>query len=345
MGSFCLMSGVNEHCCTLLTFWTVVEQTSAFLNVRTRLVNCDDATRTLFRPSDLDTVCPPLDRAKFQLQLSQAATCAPAEYDPGQTLQVGRIQRYAFKRFDLRIAGLDPALNGFRLLHIADVHLMPDRWPPGLDAVIERVQNDPPDLVCLTGDLIDDKNDPRPVLPLAERLMTQLTSRLGTAAVLGNHDGDLLGPHLASWGVRLIERERVLLDAGKNARVELLGLSGVHRDDHFPQMLLSQWPGRTPGVPRIVLSHYPDALPRVMRLSADVYLAGHTHGGQICLPGGIPVITHDDLPRRFSSGVHRIGDTYLCVSRGMGFTAQPIRTFCPAEVIELRLTRGLLACP
>jgi uncharacterized protein len=73
-------------------------------------------------------------------------------------------------------------------------------------------------------------------------------------------------------------------------------------------------------------------------LSPDLILSGHTHGGQVCLPGGYPLITHDALPRAYASGVHRIGQSWLVVSRGMGFAQFCLRLFCPAETLEIRLT-------
>jgi len=66
-------------------------------------------------------------------------------------------------------------------------------------------------------------------------------------------------------------------------------------------------------------------------------LAGHTHGGQICLPGGWPIITHDTLPRRYAQGVHRWKDSWLIVSRGIGFSSIPLRTWCSGQVMEIVL--------
>jgi hypothetical protein len=77
-------------------------------------------------------------------------------------------------------------------------------------------------------------------------------------------------------------------------------------------------------------------------LTPDLFLAGHTHGGQICLPGRIPIIRHDSLARRFWLGIHRVHGTWLVVNRGIGFsTALQLRLFCPAEVVEIRLRRAL----
>jgi predicted MPP superfamily phosphohydrolase len=68
-----------------------------------------------------------------------------------------------------------------------------------------------------------------------------------------------------------------------------------------------------------------------------VYLAGHTHGGQICGPGGLALTWNDSMARRYCKGVHRYRDTWLVVSRGMGFSQLPLRLFCPPEAIEIRL--------
>ena len=91
-------------------------------------------------------------------------------------------------------------------------------------------------------------------------------------------------------------------------------------------------------LPRIVLAHYPDLITSSAAMRPDLYLAGHTHGGQICLPGGRAILTHDHLPRHLCKGAHELGDgTCLVVNRGLGFATIPLRMFCPAEVIEIVL--------
>jgi predicted MPP superfamily phosphohydrolase len=236
------------------------------------------------------------------------------------------------------IAHLTPRLEGLRILHLTDLHLR-GRWPTVYDDVIGRVRADPPDLILFTGDFVDDKSDHRPALPHLQRFVQQLTARVGIFAVTGNHDGDLLGPRLAGWGIGLINRRRVELrqDRDDSAAIELIGLPGVKRTS-FDSEFLAEIPQRRPGVPRIVMGHFPDQVQRIGRLQADLMLAGHTHGGQICLPNGMPLVTHDTLPRRMATGAHRIGQTLLVVNRGLGTSLCAVRVFCPAEVIELRLT-------
>jgi hypothetical protein len=136
----------------------------------------------------------------------------------------------------------------------------------------------------------------------------------------------------------MLNSKRHVIDV-EDAQLELIGLPGVDRRD-VTQQVLNSFPRREHGVPRIVLSHFPDTLRRAVALRPDVFLAGHTHGGQICLPGRWPILRHDSLPRRLCTGVHRAASTWLVVSRGLGFTNIPLRVFCPTEVVELVLTRG-----
>jgi len=194
-------------------------------------------------------------------------------------------------------------------------------------------------VLLITGDFVDNKHDHRPGLATLGRLLPRLKSRLGTYGILGNHDADVMSPYLTEMGVRLLDGRRARLESGGGAAIELIGLPGVARGDLDVHFIAGQ-PAKEPGVLRIVLSHYPDHILRVRPLGADVFLAGHTHGGQICLPGGVPIITHDRMPRRLSKGIHRHDATWYIVSRGFGYASLPARLFCPAEVAEIVLTRS-----
>jgi predicted MPP superfamily phosphohydrolase len=152
--------------------------------------------------------------------------------------------------------------------------------------------------------------------------------------ILGNHDGDLLAPWLARLGVTGIEDRHVRLGA-PGEQVDLIGLPGVGREAE-PAFYDRE---RDPAVPAIVLSHYPDAIHRLGRLRPDVVLAGHTHGGQISLPGRVPLVTHDSLPRHMAAGVHETENGVLVVSRGLGHTVVPVRLFAPPQLIEVVLER------
>ena len=253
----------------------------------------------------------------------------------GPWLQLLDFAGYEWNHVELSLPDLPPALVGTRILHLTDLHLR-TRWPKQLDDVIARTQADPPDLILFTGDFVDDKRDHRPALPLVKRLLGNLKSRFGAHAILGNHDGDLLAPQLHRLGVRVIVHQHVHVRVN-DAPIELIGLPGPDRADLDERFLHAIGP-KNGGVPRIVLCHYPDLVRTVRAIEPDLYLAGHTHGGQICLPNECAILTHDSLPRRLCKGAHDVNGTCLVVNRGFGFTTLPVRAFCPAEVVEVRLT-------
>jgi len=284
-----------------------------------------------------------------QAILDRPAAAVPARTGPcraiarpwcGPWIELGVIRRYEWNRSELTIDNLPPALDGFRIVQFSDLHL-DSAWHPGLDDVLARLHEDPPDLLLITGDFVDDKFDPRRSLPLVDRLVARLPSRHGAYAVGGNHDGDaVVLPRVARAGVNVLSVGMRTINVN-GAALQLIGLAGLTRGDVDTQDLLYV-PPRAPGTARVVLSHYPDAILPFQRHNGDpdLFFAGHTHGGQVCLPGRFPILRHDTLPRRYCKGVHRVGDTWLVVSRGMGFSTYAIRVFCPAEVVEVVLRAG-----
>jgi predicted MPP superfamily phosphohydrolase len=266
----------------------------------------------------------------------------PASENPPR---LRRIQRGRWRQYQslygwewtharLPVQNLPASLGGLRLIHLTDLH-MRDHWPVGLDAILERIAANPPDLVLFTGDFVDDKSDYRPALPYVCRFLENLTSRLGTYAIVGNHDGLALSAALADQPVTLLNGQRLRLDH-RDAQIELIGLPGPFRYD-LSDAFIQSMPPPAAGIPRIVLSHFPGHFPAAAPLRPDLFLAGHTHGGQICLPPGIPILRHDPMPRRLCHGIHRLSDAWYIVGRGVGFSGFPLRLFCPNQVIEIEL--------
>ena len=200
-----------------------------------------------------------------------------------------------------------------------------------------KVQANSPELLLFTGDLVDEKRDHIPALPLLRKFLAGVHGKYGSFATIGNHDGDLLAPLLGGMGVRLIMNDRVEVSV-RGATIELIGFPGPERDD-LDEEFVRSLPARRAGVPRIVVSHYPDLIRAASAagVAPDLFLAGHTHGGQCCLPNETSIIKHDSLPRHLCKGAHNYNGTCLIVTRGMGFTTLPIRVFCPGETIEIVL--------
>jgi predicted MPP superfamily phosphohydrolase len=256
----------------------------------------------------------------------------------GPWLQIGSSRGFEWHRAELALPDLPAELVGLRILHVSDFHAWA-HWDAAYDELIERVKRERVDMILFTGDFVDCKWDYSPAMPVVRRVMEGLTSRLGTYVVLGNHDNDLLAASLGGWGLHLVDGRRLCLESAA-ATIELIGFGGVDRGDLDPWFVASI-PPKKPGAVRIVMSHFPDSLRRAGVLRPDLFLAGHTHGGQICLPGGRPISSHDSLPLRYCRGIHRIAGTWLVVNRGFGFSSKlRIRTFCPAEVIEMTLVKG-----
>ena len=249
-------------------------------------------------------------------------------------LQAMGYSSFDWTHLELPVPDLPDELDGLRIVQVSDLHLH-RRWEKGLQLLLDELAADPPDLVLLTGDLVEDKKDHRPAMPLVKQFLRGLSSRRGVYSILGNHDNFRLGQEMAGLGVRLLDGERDVVAVG-GAELELIGLPGLLRC-HLPADFCSRFAAKQHGRPRIVMGHFPDHLTRTHALEADVYLAGHTHGGQICGPGGWAMMRHDSMHRRYCKGVHRYGDTWLVVNRGMGFSQIPIRMFCPPEAIQIKL--------
>lgn len=244
---------------------------------------------------------------------------------------------FEWNRYTLPIAALPPELEGLRIAQITDLHLR-KYWSDVYDGLIERVRKEAPDVLLITGDFVDNKRHPGRAAPTVRRLVSGFKARLGVFGILGNHDRYHLRPFLDGIGLTLLDKESRRIEV-EGAELELLALPGVDRR-HLTPELLKSYPPKAFGIPRIVLAHFPDHIRKAAQLKPDIYFAGHTHGGQICLPNGFAPVRHDSLRRAFCKGVHRIHDTWFIVGRGMGFTGLPLRFFCPAEVIEVTLTRG-----
>lgn len=250
-------------------------------------------------------------------------------------LQVFPPTRLQWVRLRVPIADLPAGLSGTRILHLTDLH-MHRHWPAGLEALFQRIAADPPHLLLFTGDFVDNKNNFAPSMANVRRFVQGLTARWGCFAIHGNHDKYQIGRQLSDTHLAFLDGRRHVLNT-LGGSIELIGLPGRRRLQCTPK-LIDSIPPRTTGVPRVVLSHFPDNYIRTGGLDADLFLCGHTHGGQICLPGGVPLMWHDAMPAQFARDAHFIGRTCLIVGRGIGWTGLPLRVFCPSEAIEIVLT-------
>ena len=135
---------------------------------------------------------------------------------------------FVVRNLTATIDDLPAGLSGFRFLHISDLHLT-RIWRPIYAEVAQKVQQLELDLVLCTGDIVDDKRDHRPALPNVLRFLPALKSRLGTFAILGNHDSPSLGDDLMAAGITLLHGQHIL-DTGLG-QIEIIGTPGRFRRD------------------------------------------------------------------------------------------------------------------
>ena len=253
-------------------------------------------------------------------------------------------------RIDLPIEGLSPAFDGFTLAHITDLHLRRgERITRQLLEVLRWVR---PDAVAVTGDLLDDREG---VAQLA-RLLAVLARMSPVYAVLGDNDyeevlplGHLLGV-LERAGCRVLRNQADVVWRD-GAALAILGVEDPHtrRADLLAAAADRErrlraaggaGGGRLQHVPTVLLAHSPEIAPEAAEAGIDVVLAGHTHGGQICLPWFGALVTNSRLGRRFASGLCTADKTRVYVNRGIGTARLPARLFCPPEVAVIRLRRA-----
>jgi predicted MPP superfamily phosphohydrolase len=229
---------------------------------------------------------------------------------------------------DLPVSGLPPALDGLRIGLITDVHYSATVSAADVTRAVEMLRSAGPDLVVLGGDYVTFGNR-HYVEPVAELLAPLAFAPLGSFAVLGNHDNDReMAGALARRKFVVLRDERTRLII-RDEPVDLVGIRfWTRRVPH----LLDVMKGAGPNT--ILLAHDPRRLTQAAQLNVPLVLSGHTHGGQVLIPG-LTTLVQQDFPTL--AGLKREENTSLFVSRGVGTVYVPIRLNCPPEIAVLTL--------
>jgi predicted MPP superfamily phosphohydrolase len=281
---------------------------------------------------------PDLERRAF---LSRAVAGAAVVGAGGTTIAgLGSAQgEIATPEVIVALPRLPRALDGFRIAQISDLHVGPLIGRRFVEEVVARTNALAPDLVVITGDMVDGS-----VANLARELeaLSRLRARHGVAFVTGNHEYYSGAEEWIAWlrarGVRVLMNERVSVgDAG--ASFDLAGITDAHAARH----IASHAPdvgraldGRDEERELVLLAHQPVSIRDAEGRGVGLVLSGHTHGGQMW-PFGALV----GLVQPYVEGLHRHHDgTQIYVSRGTGFWGPPLRVASPAEITSIVLMRG-----
>jgi uncharacterized protein len=241
----------------------------------------------------------------------------------------------AVKKVGVSLARLPKTMHGTKLVQISDIHVGPTIGADWLRAVVERVNSLGPDIVAITGDLVDGSVEElrEAVAPLRD-----LSARYGVYFVTGNHeyysgvDGWLA--ELTRLGVRVLRNERVTIGAGGDS-FELAGIddSSAHQFGHGHGADLEKaLRGYDPGRELVLMAHQPRAIFEAADAKVGLQISGHTHGGQIW-PWGYLV----RLQQPYVRGLAQHGATQIYVSCGTGYWGPPMRLGAPPEITCLEL--------
>jgi len=236
-----------------------------------------------------------------------------------------------------------PATGRVRIVHLSD--LQTDRVGAYEERALRQALQERPDLIVMTGDFVQPRlEDTRAragadLRALLRRL--DFDAPLGAFAVQGDVDRDW--PELlAGTRVRCLTSEIATVDLPGGRRLSLVGLTLQQSRGAAPSAIRALVERAPAADLRVVIGHRPDFVVALGGLlHVDLALAGHTHGGQVVIPGLGPPVTHSSLPRRYASGLNSYEGIPLHVSTGIGMerrNAPQIRFLCPPEVAVLDLT-------
>lgn len=231
---------------------------------------------------------------------------------------------------------LPAGLDGFRILHLSDFHI--DAVDGIAQAVADRLAFLPADLCVLTGDYRYNVRGPcEGIYPRMQLILNAVRARYGVFGILGNHDCADIAVELEKRGVRMLINESVAVGPLETPLC-LIGVDDPHffGCDHLGEAM----DGVGPNDFKLLLAHTPELYEEAAAAGIDLYLAGHTHAGQIRLPGIGAVMQLAECPRAYVQGHWRHAGMDGYTTAGVGCSLLPVRFGCPPEIAVIELVRA-----
>jgi predicted MPP superfamily phosphohydrolase len=242
-------------------------------------------------------------------------------------------ENVTIRRHDIRSAEVPDSFDGFTILHLSDLHA--DMNDGAMHRLIELLPTISYDICVLTGDYRGKTYGP---YQAAVEGLARVCAHLGRPVygVLGNHDTIRMVPRLEEIGIRMLLNESETIERG-GEQVHLVGIDDAH---YYRVDNIEKAAARVPAAEfSILLSHSPEIYRQAAHAGFNLLLCGHTHGGQICLPGAIPIMLDSVLPRRMGSGSWTYHEMTGYTSVGVGSCILPVRLNCLPEITLHRLLR------
>jgi len=240
---------------------------------------------------------------------------------------------------------LSPDAEPIRVLQISDLHV--EYLTKREARVLEIVKEAQPDLIVISGDYVNLSNNRDPkTLAQVHELLCQINAPYGVYAVLGTPLVDLpetVAPLFEDLPIVLMRGEWKKVDVGNGRYLTIIGMDFTHNLPADRERLAKLAATAPKDAPQLLLTHSPEIMPEAAEHGIDLYLCGHTHGGQVRLPIIGPLLTSSQLGRRFVMGLYKIGQTHLYISRGIGLeglSAPRVRFLCPPEMTLVTIKSG-----
>jgi|SRR5579875_3444353 len=239
------------------------------------------------------------------------------------------------RNVELRFPNLPAGFDGYRILHLSDLHL--GGFPGLAEAITARLRELRADLCVMTGDYRYEDDGPCEVVyPPMRRILDSISAEDGVFGILGNHDESPIAFALEDMGMRMLVNDAVELTRGRDS----VWLAGV--DDPF-DFACDDLPGSLASVPsegfKILLAHSPQLFKEAAAVGVNLYLCGHTHGGQIRFPIVGSLRDNCPCPKEFTYGQWSYRNVRGYTSPGTGSSGLPVRFNCPPEIVIVTLRR------
>jgi uncharacterized protein len=247
---------------------------------------------------------------------------------------VRNAENIVLREIPLYLGNLPRAFDGFTILHLSDLHL--DGMKGMEDRILRVLENRTVDLCVLTGDYRTKLHGPhKHIIRSLENLIGRIRSRHGFIGILGNHDGcHMLNP-MEQIGITMLVNAACFVYQG-NDRIRIIGTDDVHY--YYTDQALHALEHADDGF-SIALIHSPELFDVAAELGVDLYLCGHTHAGQICLPGGIAILSHLNRGRKYYRGHWNYLEMQGITHAGTGTSGIPVRFNTRGEVLIHHLHR------
>jgi hypothetical protein len=249
-------------------------------------------------------------------------------------LGLSNVFKIKIKNHRISFSNLPQAFDGFKILHLTDLHI--DSVEGLEDAIIESIKKVDFDLCVLTGDYRKASSGVfTNILEPIQKISEQIQSEFGPLAVLGNHDSYLMANYEEGSGMRLLLNETVELKRGNDKII----ISGT--DDPFSFYTDASLTAFTSEKGfKIALVHTSELADIAAENDYNLYLCGHTHGGQICLPGGKALISHQAEGNTYIKGFWEMNKMKGYTSAGCGVSGVPLRYNCSPEITVFELVKS-----